>query len=93
MRRREGLHRLLNVTLNRRRSPRVPLPGPTQLPESFQKCRMARLSTRRVCAYPFQKTNDANLLALLRARDERPCNHRTANNCDEIAPSHCPPQT
>jgi len=45
---------------------------PTQLPETFQKFRMANLSAGRVCAYPCQQADEANSLALLRARDERP---------------------
>ena len=47
--------------------PHVAPRHPTQLPETFQKFRMANLSAGRVCAYPFQKADEANSLALLRA--------------------------
>jgi len=53
--------------------PHVAPRSPTQLLEPFQKCQMARLRAGRVCAYPFQETDEANSLALLRTRRERPC--------------------
>jgi hypothetical protein len=40
--------------------------------EAFQKCQMARLRAGRVRAYPFQETDEADSLALLRTRRERP---------------------
>ena len=55
--------------------------------ELFQKCQMARLRAGRVYAYPFQETDEANSLALLRTRRERPC-RCAAKQCDEIASPH-----
>src|SRR5262245_29816566 len=70
--------------------PHVAPRSPTQLLEPFQKCQMARLRAGRVCAYPFQETDEANSLALLRTRGERPC-RCAAKQCDEIASPHKPP--
>src|SRR5215468_439194 len=64
--------------------PHVAPRSPTQLLDPFQKCQMARLRADRVCAYPFQETDQANSLAWLRTRRERPC-RCAAKQCDEIA--------
>src|SRR5262249_22459439 len=70
--------------------PHVAPRSPTQLLEPFQKCQMARLRADRVCAYPFQETDEANSLALLRTHRERPC-RCAAKQCDEIASPHRAP--
>src|SRR6516165_4255320 len=70
--------------------PHVAPRSPTQLLEPFQKCQMPRLRTGRVCAYPFQETDEANSLRLLRTCRERPC-RCAAKQCDEIASPHRPP--
>src|SRR5215469_2230416 len=70
--------------------PHVAPRGPTQLLEPFQQCQMARLHAGRVCAYPFQETDEANSLALLRTHRERPC-RCAAKQCDEIASPHGAP--
>src|SRR6516165_2601233 len=70
--------------------PHVAPRSPTQLLEPFQKCQMARLRAGRVCAYPFQETDKANSLALLRTRSERP-RRCAAKQCDEIASPHRAP--
>src|SRR6516164_496965 len=68
--------------------PHVAPRSPTQLLEPFQKCQMARLRAGRVCAYPFQETDEANSLALLRTRRERPCHRPATEQSDEVAPPH-----
>src|SRR5262249_23863821 len=68
-------------------NPHVAPRSPTQLLEPFQKCEMACLRAGRVCAYPFQKADEANTLAWLRTRSERPC-RCAAKQCDEIASPH-----
>src|SRR6516225_122349 len=72
--------------------PHVAPRSPTQLLEPFQKCQMARLRAGRVCAYPFQETDEANSLALLRTRGERP-RRCAAKQCDEnrVASQGAPP--
>ena len=47
----------------------------------------SRLLLLRLCSVP-QNTNSAYSSRLLRARGTRPCNRRTAEKRDELAPSH-----
>jgi hypothetical protein len=60
--------------------------------EPFQKCQMARLRAGRVCAYPFQETDEANSLALLTTRREWPHGRRATEKRNELAPPHMPPR-
>jgi hypothetical protein len=54
---------------------------------------MANLSAGRVCAYPFQKADEANSLALLPARGERPSGGRASDCGNKVAPSHESPES
>jgi hypothetical protein len=54
---------------------------------------MADLSAGRVCAYPFQKADEANSLALLPARGERPSGGCASDRGNKVAPSHESPES
>src|SRR5215468_4955785 len=61
---------------------------PAQLREPLEERRYAGLKLRIISGAGHQHADAPHALALLRARRERPCSHRTAKQRDELAPSH-----
>jgi hypothetical protein len=68
--------------------PHVASIGPAQLLQCLDECYEAGLPSGIVCGQSHENTDPPLPVALLRKRCERP-NARTANECDELAPSHC----
>src|SRR5262249_48948127 len=62
--------------------------GPAELAEAFPKRSNAGLSFRIAFRKRRQHADSPHSLALLRARRERPCGSRAAEQGDEIAPFH-----
>src|SRR5262249_46066066 len=60
--------------------------GPAELAEAFPKRGNAGLSFRIAFRKRRQHADSPHSLALLRARRERPCDRRTAEQRDELAP-------
>src|SRR5262249_2178343 len=61
--------------------------APTRLLKPLHECRETPLSLRILCRKVHEHADTAHLLALLRARRERPC-RRAADNGDEFPPPH-----
>src|SRR5262249_12997554 len=62
--------------------------GPAQLPQSFQKRGVSRLHLRIVGDMRYQCAYAPYSVRLLRARRERPCERRSAQQGDELAALH-----
>src|SRR5262245_20948460 len=61
---------------------------PSFLLQSLVKCRHAGLYFRIVSRHSREHANATHTSALLRARHQRPCCRRAAEQRDELAPSH-----
>ena len=70
-------------------NPNVAALRPPELLESVPECRDIALCLRVAFGKAHQHTDPPDGVGLLRARRERPCCCRTADQRDELAPFHC----
>src|SRR5262249_3660315 len=66
--------------------------NPAQALEASQQRCDIRLSLRIPLGVPHEHADAPHPLGLMRPRRERPCRHRAAEQCDEVAPFHPSPR-
>jgi hypothetical protein len=62
--------------------------NPPQPIEPFAKCRIPRLSVQIVFGERSEHADASHLIALLRARSERPCNGSATDKADKLPAPH-----